>query len=174
MSEGQTEVGDVCRVDWGGLGVTMCHGCDSTHGYISLVPLARACTHILGSGSTAGMGPGQPSGTHGCTPADLYMLGWSKFKPKLRGSTSDSESELRRLSLESVEAASLLRLSTWPCDSPVDREDVEVDDREQVRAWNRDADGVGLLLWAKLGKPGHIIIIILGMELLESWAMDSW
>ena len=28
MSEGWTGVGDTCRVDWSGLGLTMCHGCD--------------------------------------------------------------------------------------------------------------------------------------------------
>ena len=28
MSEGWTGVGDVYRVDWSGLGVTACHGCD--------------------------------------------------------------------------------------------------------------------------------------------------
>ena len=32
--------------------------------------------------------------------------------------------------------------------------------------WNGNAESVGLLLRAELGKPGHIIIVILGTELL--------
>jgi len=40
-------------------------------GYVPVVPLAWVCTHILGYGLTTGAGAGKPSGTRGCTRADL-------------------------------------------------------------------------------------------------------
>lgn len=40
-------------------------------------------------------------------------------------------------------------------------------ERGQVGAWDgRDAEGVGFLVWAELGEPGHIVLVILGAELL--------